>query len=300
MPCCRSPLSARTDALRPPGGCVRAARGQAGPALSPAGGPCPRREGAPGLRPGQDGPRVAEAPPTLTIGVSAPPPPPPLGGGRCGSGARPRQQGRTLDFGQMSQQPSDPLPRKELGPPHQNRMGHLSEPHWPGLLGPRPTRLHLSPTIRSDPAPPQAAGGDRLPLKSPKNPPSFPVSQAEAPMALSRPLWAARAVGTYLGAGLPGDAPGASLTPRALDGGKRKVSSHPSGPRRPPSPRPGRPRSVPRFWAGPDPGGGYRWASLPPRSRLPRRALEPEKEGPVSPCLSPPARWPLLVCGQTP
>lgn len=40
------------------------------------------------------------------------------------------------------------------------------------------------------------------------------------------------------------------------------------------------PQCVP---ASGSPEGGYRWASLPPWSRLPRRALEPERKGLVSP-----------------
>lgn len=83
---------------------------------------------------------------------------------------------------------------------------------------------------------------------------------------------------TYLGAGLPSDAPRASLTPRTLDR-RRERQGWPGPPPRLPgtaTPAPGRaPVTGSRVRKEAlHPKAGYRGASLSPRSWLPRCALE--------------------------
>lgn len=78
---------------------------------------------------------------------------------------------------------------------------------------------------------------------------------------------------THLGARLPGDAPWASFTSWALDKRKRRqVGPNPAG-AMPSSHQAGAPPPAPSLEAA----QGYRRASLPSRSRLPRGALQSEK-----------------------
>lgn len=165
-----------------------------------------------------------------------------------------------------------PSRRKETRPPHQSG-GTLVQ----SLAGPDFHAAVAPGSLCGSTSPNSTSSFLNTPRKS-----SFILSYFAAEKAVGPPPWGVRPgphgrPHTHLGARLAGDAPWASFTSWALDKRKRgqvdpsPARATPSSPSRQAGAPPPRP-----VWRPPS-AQGYRRASLPPWSRLPRGALQSEK-----------------------